>query len=41
MAGEALTIEVSGRWVWSRPRLAWMNGVTVTLDSEGMAVEAA
>ena len=33
--------EVSGRRVWGRPKLGWMDGVTVALDNRGMTVEAA
>ena len=36
-----LVAEVSGGRVRGRPRIGWMDGVTVTLGKRGMMVEAA
>ena len=33
--------DVSGGWVWDRPRLGWMDGVEMALSSRRMMVEAA
>ena len=41
MAGRVLMVEVSGGRVRGRPRLGWMDGVTVALGNRGMMVEAA
>ena len=41
MAGSILMAEVSGGQVRCRPRLCWMDGVKVALDSKRMTVEAA
>ena len=41
MARRVLMAEVSGGRVRGRPRLGWMDGVKVALDSIGMTVEAA
>ena len=38
---ECLMAEVSGGWVWGRPRLGWMDGVIVALNNRGSMVEAA
>ena len=36
-----LMADISGRRVRGRPRLGWMDGVKMALDSRGMTVEAA
>ena len=41
MARRVFKAEVSGRRVRGRPRLGWMDGVTVALGNRGMTVEAA
>ena len=41
MARRVLMAEVSGGRVRGRPRLGWMDGVTVALGNRGMTVEAA
>ena len=41
MSRMVLMADVCGRRVWGRPRLGWMNGVKVALDSREMTVEAA
>ena len=41
MARMVLMAEVSGGWVWGRPKLSWMDGVKVALASRGVTVEAA
>ena len=33
--------DVSGGWLWGRPRLGWMDGVKMALGSRGMMGEAA
>ena len=40
MARRVLMAEVSGGWVRGRPRLGWMDGVTVVFANRGMTVEA-
>ena len=40
MAKMVLMVEVSGGRERGRPRLGWMDGVTVALDYKGMMVEA-
>ena len=37
MARRVLMVEVSGGRVWGRPKLGWMDGVKVAMDSRGMA----
>ena len=39
IARRVLMAEVTGRLVRGRPRLGWMDGVNVTLDNGGVAVE--
>ena len=41
MARRVLMAEVSGGRIRGRPRLGWMDGVRVALESRGMTVEAA
>ena len=41
MARRVLMAEVSGGRIRGRPRLGWMDGVTVGLGNRGMTVEAA
>ena len=41
MARRVLMVAVSGGRVRGRPRLGWMDGVTVVLCNRGMTVEAA
>ena len=41
MARRVLMAEVSGGRICGRPRLGWMDGVTVALGNRGMTVEAA
>ena len=41
MARRVLMAEVSGGRGRGRPRLGWMDGVTVALGNRGMTVEAA
>ena len=35
-----LMVNVSGRQVWGRPRLGWMDGMKMALGSREMTVEA-
>ena len=41
MARRVLFAEVSGGWVWGRPRLGWMDVVKVAFGNGGMTVQAA
>ena len=41
MARKVLMADLSGRRVRDRPRLGWMDGVKIALNSRGMTVEAA
>ena len=41
IARRVVMASVSGRLVRGRPRLGWMDGVTVALGNRGMTVEAA
>ena len=41
MARIVLMADVSGGRVLGKPRLGWMDGVKMALDSRGMTVEAA
>ena len=40
MARRVLIADLSGGRVWGRPRLGWMDGVTMALGSKWMTVEA-
>ena len=41
LARRVLMVDVSGGWVWGRPRFGWMYDMKMALDSRGMTVEAA
>ena len=41
MARKELIADVSRRWVRDRPRLGWMDGMKMALDSRGINVVTA